>query len=123
MTSVVEKAIRALLPSVLPPSLSQNAGNLYQVLSRTPANSAGKKVYQTRWRAKDIKGCYWLVKRTQFKCEGKHGKAWGKLYWKGESDLRLSIIFNNERARCALHASHRKTRQPEGREGTGRTKI
>jgi small subunit ribosomal protein S34 len=89
MTSAVEKAIRAFLPRVLPPSLSQNAGNLYQVLSRTPPHSTGKKVYQTRWRAKQIQGCYWLVTRTQFKCEGKHGKAWGKLYWKGESDLWL----------------------------------
>jgi small subunit ribosomal protein S34 len=79
----VASALQTLLPRRLPPSLSHNPANLYEVLSRT-AGPAGKCVYQTRWTEKGIHDCYWEVTDAKFKLEGKHGKAWGKLYWKGE---------------------------------------
>lgn len=44
----------------------------------------GRRVYQTRWEQKQIYDCFWLVTRARFKCEGQHGKAWGKLHWKGK---------------------------------------
>ncbi|KIK65586.1 hypothetical protein GYMLUDRAFT_219753 [Collybiopsis luxurians FD-317 M1] len=79
----VEKALQKLLPNKLPPSLVPRPGNLYEVLSRTPSGGIGKRVYQLRWSEKNIHDCYWVVTRSKFKCEGKHGKAWGVLHWKG----------------------------------------
>ncbi|KAJ4472170.1 hypothetical protein J3R30DRAFT_3298829 [Lentinula aciculospora] len=78
------KSLQKLLPNTLPPSLVAHPGNLYEVLSRTPSGGVGKRVYQLRWSQKNISDCYWVVSRSQFKCEGKHGKAWGKLFWKGK---------------------------------------
>ncbi|KAG9219276.1 hypothetical protein CCMSSC00406_0001686 [Pleurotus cornucopiae] len=80
----LSKALQHLLPKELPPSLSAKPGNLYEVLSRTPAGGVGRKVHQLRWSDKQIPDSFWLVTRSQFKCEGKHGKAWGRLYWKGK---------------------------------------
>ena len=85
----IAQALRKLLPKDLPPSLTGRPGNLYEVLSRTPDGGVGKEVYQMRWSNKQIEDSYWKVTRTKFKCEGKHGKAWGMLYWKGQG----SILF------------------------------
>lgn len=78
------RAIQSLLPSTLPPSLRTTPANLYQVLSRAPGGGVGLRVHQIRWTEKGIRNCYWQVTRTRLKLEGSHGKAWGKLYWKGE---------------------------------------
>ncbi|KAJ3857147.1 hypothetical protein EV368DRAFT_71168 [Lentinula lateritia] len=93
----IGKSLRRLLPRALPPSLVAHPGNLYEVLSRTPSGGVGKRVYQPRWSQKNILDCYWVVTRSQFKCEGKHGKAWGKLFWKG----RL-VSTTEERIRGSL---------------------
>ena len=86
MAARAQAAIRKLLPSPsqLPPSLSPRPGNLYEVLSRFPKDGVGQKVHQMRWSAKGIAESYWEITRTRLKCEGKHGKAWGHLVWKGE---------------------------------------
>ncbi|KAG2152860.1 hypothetical protein DEU56DRAFT_776588 [Suillus clintonianus] len=78
------RAIQGLLPSTLPPSLRTTPANLYQVLSRAPGGGAGQRVHQIRWTEKGIRNCYWQVTRTRLKLEGNHGKAWGKLYWRGK---------------------------------------
>ncbi|KAG6831890.1 hypothetical protein H0H92_007007 [Tricholoma furcatifolium] len=78
------RSIQKLLPNTLPPSLNPNPGNLYEVLARTSDGGVGRSVHQIRWGEKQIEGSYWLVTRSQFKCEGKHGKAWGLLYWKNK---------------------------------------
>jgi len=83
---VASKALRVLesfLPQIVPPSLDNRAANLYQVLSRYPHDGIGMQVSQTRWGQKGIAESYWVVTRTKLKLEGQHGKAWGKLYWKG----------------------------------------
>ncbi|KAF8665612.1 hypothetical protein AX16_000068 [Volvariella volvacea WC 439] len=82
--SSVARSLQSLLPKQLPPSLAQKPGNLYEILSKTPSGGVGKEVHQLRWNEKQISESFWLVTRTKFKCEGKHGKAWGKLYWKGK---------------------------------------
>ena len=79
----VAKAIQRLLPSKLPPTLSNSPSSLYQVLSRFPQDGVGQKVFQTRWGTKGFPDCYWEVTRTRLKLEGKHGKAWGHLVWRG----------------------------------------
>ncbi|KAH9850042.1 hypothetical protein C2E23DRAFT_837187 [Lenzites betulinus] len=82
MASPLQAALRKIVrPS---PSLSTLPGNLYQVLSRYPQDGVGQKVHQTRWGVKGIEGSYWEVTRTKVKCEGRHGKAWGVLVWKGK---------------------------------------
>ncbi|KAJ3990319.1 hypothetical protein F5890DRAFT_1399289 [Lentinula detonsa] len=91
------KALQKLLPSRLPSSLVARPGNLYEVLSRTPSAGVGKHVYQLRWSQKNIPDCYWVVTRSHFKCEGKHGKAWGKLVWKGRP-----VSAREERIRGSL---------------------
>ncbi|KAI0796515.1 hypothetical protein C8Q75DRAFT_710148 [Abortiporus biennis] len=84
MANAVTSALQKLLPSKLPPSLSSRPGNLYQVLSRYTQDGVGQRMHQTRWGMKGIEGCYWEVTRTKLKLEGQHGKAWGKLVWKGK---------------------------------------
>ncbi|KAJ2933450.1 hypothetical protein H1R20_g3618, partial [Candolleomyces eurysporus] len=96
----VAESIQRLLPKDLPPSLAPKIGNLYEVLSRTPTGGVGKKVYQLRWKGKQIDDCYWVVTRSKFKCEGSHGKAWGHLYWKGKN-----VSPREERIRGALKYS------------------
>jgi small subunit ribosomal protein S34 len=76
-------AIKPLLPKQLPPSLSTNPANLYQLISRSPDGGVGKAVHQIRWSDKNFNGCYWIITRSKFKGDGKHGKAWGMLYWRG----------------------------------------
>ncbi|KAF7301540.1 hypothetical protein MIND_00719500 [Mycena indigotica] len=93
------QTLQRLLPSsqALPPILKSNPANLYEVLSRSQ-NVAGKEVHQVRWSGKQISDSYWRVTRAQFKCNGKHGKAWGQLYWKG----KLVTVGRDERIRGAL---------------------
>ncbi|EJD54070.1 hypothetical protein AURDEDRAFT_110704, partial [Auricularia subglabra TFB-10046 SS5] len=59
-------------------------GTLYEVLSRLPMNGVGSKVLETRWSRKQFKDCYWVVTRARLKCEGQHGKAYGRLVWNGK---------------------------------------
>ncbi|KAF9057435.1 hypothetical protein BJ165DRAFT_1420374 [Panaeolus papilionaceus] len=85
--SSITRTLQQLIPlkkAELPPVLAPRAGNLYEVLSRTPQGGVGSTVHQMRWSSKQIDNSYWVVTRTKFKCEGKHGKAWGQLYWKGK---------------------------------------
>lgn len=86
MSATISQTITRRLPLksvALPPVLKPSKGNLYEVLSRTPAGGVGAEVYQTRWSQKSIMDSYWVVTRSVFKDEGKHGRAWGRLYWKG----------------------------------------
>ncbi|KAL0563687.1 hypothetical protein V5O48_018378 [Marasmius crinis-equi] len=95
----ITHSLQKLLPKKLPPSLlpSSTSDSLYSLLSKTPTGGVGKHVHQTRWSKKQIPGCYWVVTRTQFKCEGKHGKAWGKLVWRGKE-----VSTREERIRGSL---------------------
>uniref|UniRef100_A0A8H8CJQ7 Uncharacterized protein n=1 Tax=Psilocybe cubensis TaxID=181762 RepID=A0A8H8CJQ7_PSICU len=111
MSATISQTITRRLPLksvALPPTLKPGKGNLYEVLSRTPTGGVGTEVYQTRWSAKNILGCYWLVTRSVFKDEGKHGRAWGRLYWKG-----VCVSPREERIRGALKYTWR-----EGRSGS-----
>jgi len=86
VTSAISQSLKRLLPlkkSQLPPALKSQTGNLYQILSRTPAGGVGTEVHQLRWNEKQISNSYWVITRSQFKFGGNHGKAWGQLYWKG----------------------------------------
>ena len=119
MATTVQAALRKLLPSQLPPSLSTLPGNLYEVLSRYPQDGIGQRVYQTRWGAKGIEGSYWEVTRTKLKCEGKHGKAWGVLVWKGMQ--RCGFYPPTLPLTCSL--IYRKTRERTGRKDSWRAEI
>lgn len=89
MSQEVLVALKKLLPSNLPAALAKRPGTLYHVLSRYPRDGVGQKVHQLRWTTKGLADCYWQVTRTRLKLEGKHGVAWGKLFWKGAL-LRVS---------------------------------
>jgi len=80
----VAAAFQKLLPKNLPPGLSTKPANLYQVLSRYATDGVGQRVYQTRWTNKGISDCFWIVTRTSLKKGGNHGKAWGRLVWRGK---------------------------------------
>lgn len=99
------------LPPVLARSLRPHK-NLYQLLSSLPNDGVGARVRQRRWEAKgldvprqvDLKEhltklhsngaqvtkkeqghlCYWEITKVRLKDGGKHGKAWGKLVWRGK---------------------------------------
>lgn len=75
-------AAAKLVPDL--PVLQGGNGTLYEVLSRLPMNGVGSKVLETRWSRKDFKDCYWVITRARLKCEGRHGKAYGRLYWQGK---------------------------------------
>ncbi|KAI0254356.1 hypothetical protein BJV78DRAFT_1274177 [Lactifluus subvellereus] len=93
----VAAAFQKLLPKNLPPGLSTRPANLYQVLSRYAADGVGRRVYQTRWATKGITDCYWIVTRTSLKNNGTHGKAWGRLVWRGKE-----VSLREERIRGGL---------------------
>lgn len=112
------KSLQRLLPEKLPPSLVAYPGNLYEVLSRTPTGGIGKRVYQLRWSEKNIDGCYWQVTKTVFKREGKHGKAWGMLYWKG-----INLLFPKLDNYLLLLGSLRQTNQRAPGEDKGITEV
>ncbi|KAF8450329.1 hypothetical protein L210DRAFT_843657 [Boletus edulis BED1] len=84
MNQAATRAFLKLLPSPLPPSLRTTPASLCQVLSRYPNDGVGQKVHQIRWTGKGIENCYWQVTKTRLKHEGTHGKAWGKLVWRGK---------------------------------------
>ena len=67
---------------------------LYATLARLPRDGVGARVFQTRWQSKGIQGCYWEVTKVKLKDEGKHGKAWGKLVWRGKF-ASLSVFGEN----------------------------
>jgi small subunit ribosomal protein S34 len=79
----VVTALQKLLPKKLPLGLTTKPANLFQVLSRYPTDGVGQRVHQTRWTAKGIVDCYWVITRTSLKNDGTHGKAWGRLVWRG----------------------------------------
>ena len=85
VASLINKTLKNVAKSELPPILRRATGNLFEVLSRRPTGCIGMKVHQTRWSEKQIDDSYWVVSRARFKDEGKHGKAWGKLYWRGKN--------------------------------------
>lgn len=108
----VTKSLLKLLPKDLPPALKPKpGGSLYEILSRTP-NVEGMEVHQRRWSEKQVPNSYWKVTHARFKCEGKHGKAWGILYWRGmlSGDFRSPVRW--ELTRCG-RTGKRISRNPE----------
>lgn len=83
MSSQIAAAVKRLLPSTIPPSLTSRPASLPEVVSRARKDGVGMLVHQTRWNKKGLEDCYWQVTRTKLKLEGKHGKVWGKLVWRG----------------------------------------
>ncbi|THH11286.1 hypothetical protein EW145_g763 [Phellinidium pouzarii] len=82
--SALPRALAALIPEAASETLANKPRNLYSTLSRLPEDGIGARVFQTRWQSKGIEGCFWEVSRVRLKCEGTHGKAWGKLVWRGK---------------------------------------
>lgn len=81
----VTELVSRILPRVLPKSspIVRKAGSLYQMLSAMPKDGVGMKMAQDRWVKKGITDSYWEITQVRLKDEGRHGKAWGKLVWKG----------------------------------------
>ncbi|KAH7102985.1 hypothetical protein BKA62DRAFT_787181, partial [Auriculariales sp. MPI-PUGE-AT-0066] len=63
--------------------LTNSPGTLFKTLSRLPRNGVGSKLMEARWAQKNFTDCYWLVTRTRLKVDGAHGKAYGRLFWRG----------------------------------------
>ncbi|THV05449.1 hypothetical protein K435DRAFT_961200 [Dendrothele bispora CBS 962.96] len=111
----VAHSLQKLLPKSLPPALQNNPGNLYQVLSRSPSGGVGKHVHQLRWSQNGIEDCYWIVTRSKFKGEGNHGRAWGKLVWRGkEVSEKPERIRGSLKYKWAEGVSKSKEPQPSG---------
>lgn len=96
LASALPRTLKKLIPEATASQLSVHPRNLYETLSRLPKDGVGSRVFQTRWQSKGIEGSYYEVTRVRLKDEGKHGKAWGRLVWKGRS------VTNEERIRGAL---------------------
>lgn len=81
--AALPRALAGLVPKTTSDAISDKPRTLYQTLSRLPKDGIGARVFQTRWQSRGIEGCFWEVTRVTLKLEGKHGKAWGKLVWRG----------------------------------------
>ena len=94
-----------LLKAVAPDSsLLSNKGTLYETLSRLPQDGIGARVRQKRWDVMGRKDTYWEVTRVTIKNEGKNGKAWGRMVYKGtvvvafrpaSSNIYSNLTFQN----------------------------
>ena len=84
MLKPLPSTLSKLLPKSTTELLSNHPRTLYETLSRLPHDGVGSRVFQTRWQSKGIRGCFWEVTRVKLKLNGTHGKAWGKLTWRGE---------------------------------------
>jgi small subunit ribosomal protein S34 len=81
-----------LLKAVAPNSvLLKNRGTLYDTLSTLPREGVGLLMRQKRWDVVGRKDTYWEVTRVKIKNEGRNGKAWGRLVYKGR--YTLNYIF------------------------------
>ena len=89
LKNILPPSLKKLIPPSTVAQISNQPRNLYQTLSRLPKDGVGSRVFQTRWQSKGIEGCFWEITRVSLKMEGTHGKAWGKLVWRGESHKRL----------------------------------
>ncbi|KAF8529249.1 hypothetical protein BU17DRAFT_37295 [Hysterangium stoloniferum] len=91
MASSLPPAVAKLAIKVKPLFAKRLGGghNLYQTLSLLPKDGVGSYVAQARWAAKGIPSCYWYVTRVKLKDGGLHGKAWGRLFWRGVVQFRL----------------------------------
>lgn len=93
MATRLPQAIARLVPTTpidATTTIFPHPTTLYRTLSRLPQDGVGARVSQRRWEAKGIQGSYWEVTRTRLKLDGTHGKAWGKLIWKG---MRLNSLL------------------------------
>ncbi|KAF8583956.1 hypothetical protein K439DRAFT_1347357, partial [Ramaria rubella] len=89
----IVNSLQTMASSLLPPAIARlikpnpivqnHSRTLYETLSRMPGDGIGTRVTQARWAAKGIQNCYWEVTKVQIKDAGKHGKAWGRLVWRG----------------------------------------
>lgn len=99
MASSLPPALAKLLPATKATAnatLNPYPTTLYQTLSRLRNDGVGALVAQRRWDAKKIHGCYWKIIRVKLKDEGRHGRAWGRLIWKGwlyqVFSIRISML-------------------------------
>src|SRR5258706_1410507 len=91
MASSLPPALARLLPATkgaANTTLNPYPTTLYQTLSRLRNDGVGALVAQRRWDAKNIFGCYWKVTRVKLKDEGRHGRVWGRLIWKGQPKIQ-----------------------------------
>jgi small subunit ribosomal protein S34 len=120
-TNVLVAAFQKLLPKNLPPGLSTRSANLYQVLSRYAADGTGQRVHQTRWTSKGISDCYWVITRTSLKKGGSHGKAWGRLVWRGQCiDYFIKFVVL---AVLTMFTGNREGSKPTRRTHTRRSEV
>lgn len=98
MAANLPKAISKLIPATTfdaTTTVFPHPTTLYRTLSRLPKDGVGSRLAQRRWDAKGIQESYWEVTRTRLKPDGAHGKAWGRLIWRGLS------VYNPFNARLA----------------------
>ena len=118
MASSLPPALAKLLPATKATknaTLNPHPTTLYQTLSRLRNDGVGALVAQRRWDAKNIHGCYWKVTRVKLKDEGKHGRAWGRLVWRGW--LKISLFRKNFNVNLVLLGEIVSTRDEQIRGG------
>jgi hypothetical protein len=87
-------ALQGLIRGPAPRILKEGKLNLYETLSKLPGNGVGATVHQARWSTKDMADCYWKITECRTKNEGRNGKAWGTLVWKG-MQFHISVCSRN----------------------------
>jgi small subunit ribosomal protein S34 len=74
------------------PTRKAGPRNFFDLATMFPSNGVGLKFARKNWGIRD---CYWRITRVKLKVapdkfddDNVHGKAWGVLTWRGESDGR-----------------------------------
>lgn len=74
------------------PTRQQGPRKFFELATMFPNNGIGMKFFRKNWRSQNS---YWRITRVKLKVapekfddENVHGKAWGVLTWRGQSDGR-----------------------------------
>jgi len=54
------------------------------ILSRLPRDGVGSCVRRETWAQKGFNDSWWEITRVKLKNEGRDGRAWGRLWWRGK---------------------------------------
>ena len=63
--------------------------NFFEVCSFTKNHGVGEKLFRKIWRFEEPS--FWTVTKIETR-DGVHGKAWGVLTWKGQSEETAKMI-------------------------------
>eukprot|EP00302_Diacronema_sp_CCMP2436_P016399 CAMPEP_0179877364 /NCGR_PEP_ID=MMETSP0982-20121206/24755_1 /TAXON_ID=483367 /ORGANISM="non described non described, Strain CCMP 2436" /LENGTH=217 /DNA_ID=CAMNT_0021769967 /DNA_START=137 /DNA_END=789 /DNA_ORIENTATION=+ len=81
--AAAEAAAAARAPAAAAGAPEWKLKNLFDLASLMPNRGIGTRFVRKSWDRNGYEDSHWTVTRIRFKPDGCHGKAWGKLTWRG----------------------------------------